>query len=84
MPNRNKRSNSFRKVKNVTPGHRNVVNYVRKKHKQGLCPATGEKLKGVPRSNKGTTKSQRRPERPFGGVLSSKASRSILKKKARQ
>lgn len=61
--------------------------YVRKKPKLGSCPVTGEKLKGVPRDlpvkMRNLAKTEKRPQRPFGGVLSSRAGRQELKKRAR-
>ena len=61
--------------------------YSKRKPKQGTCPVTGEILKGVPRVSPGhmrkLSKTERRPQRPFGGVLSSTASRDELKKRAR-
>ena len=61
--------------------------YTRRKPKTGTCPVTGEKLKGVPRvlpaGMRNLAKTEKRPQRPFGGVLSSKASRQELKKRAR-
>ncbi len=61
--------------------------YTRRKPKTGTCPVTGEKLKGVPRelpvSMRNLSKTEKRPQRPFGGVLSSKASRDELKRRAR-
>jgi large subunit ribosomal protein L34e len=61
--------------------------YTRRKPKVGTCPRTGEKLKGVPRElpvkMKNLAKTEKRPQRPFGGVLSSKASRQELKKRVR-
>ncbi len=84
MPERKLRSRSFRRVKKVTPGGRNVTHYERKKPKPASCPVTGELLKGVPRERptkmKNMPKTRKRPERPFGGVLSSKASRAVLRK----
>lgn len=87
MVERKLRSRSLRRVKKTTPGGRNVIHHLKKKPKAPRCAITGEKLKGVPRESpskmKNMPKTQKRPERPFGGVLSSKASRSVLKKKAR-
>lgn len=61
--------------------------YERRKPKVGSCHVTGETLKGVPRvlpvRMKNMSKTEKRPQRPFGGVLSSKASREELKKRAR-
>lgn len=62
--------------------------YTRKRPKLGTCSVTGEKLKGVPREypvklrNMPLTK--KRPTRPFGGVLSSKAARDEIKSRARK
>jgi large subunit ribosomal protein L34e len=82
------KSRTLRRVKKVAPGGRNIIHYERRKPKAASCPVTGEKLKGVPRElpskMKNMPKTKKRPERPFGGVLSSKASRNILKNKARQ
>lgn len=87
MVERKLRSRSYRRIAKVAPGGRKIIHYERKKPKIATCPVTGEALKGVPRERpinlKKIPKSSRRPERPFGGVLSSKASRAILKSKAR-
>jgi large subunit ribosomal protein L34e len=51
------------------------------------CPETNQQLHGIPRGRpvdmKRLTKSQRRPDRPYGGVLSSKAMRKQFKAQAR-
>lgn len=87
MPQRKLRSRSLRRVKKVAPGGRNLLHYEGKKPKAGTCPITGEKLKGVPREKpskmNNMPKSKKRPERAFGGVLSSKGARAVLKSKAR-
>lgn len=87
MPAGRFKSRTFRRVKKVAPGGRNLLHYEKPKPKAAKCPVTGEKLKGVPREKptkmQNMPKTKKRPERPFGGVLSSKASRNILKKKAR-
>lgn len=87
MVERKLRSRSNRRVAKVAPGGRNIIHYERKKPKMGTCPITGEKLKGVPRERPvkmtNMPKTHKRPERPFGGVLSSRASRAVLKAKAR-
>ena len=61
--------------------------YARRKPKVGTCPVSGEVLKGVPRAlpvkMRNMAKTEKRPQRPFGGVLSSKATRQELKKRAR-
>ncbi|MGV8168555.1 MAG: 50S ribosomal protein L34e [Candidatus Nanoarchaeia archaeon] len=62
--------------------------YTRRKPKQGTCSVTGQTLKGVPRAlptkMKNMPKTKKRPTRPFGGVLSSKAAREEIKNRARK
>jgi len=84
MPAPRHRSRSWRRV------HRKVTKvvklvYERRKPKKSKCPETGSKLSGVkrelPSKMKKLNKSQKRPERPYGGALSPKASkRKIIKK----
>lgn len=82
------KSRSNRRVYTRTPGGRTVIHYTRRKPKKPTCSMTGEVLKGVPRERPvkmmNMAKTKKRPQRPFGGVLSSKAARIVLKKKARQ
>ena len=69
------------------PGNRVTIHYRKRVPKAATCPVTGEKLHGVPRGTPGQLhklpKAQRRPERPYGGVLSSKAMREEFRKEAR-
>lgn len=87
MPAGKHKSHSLRRVKRVTPSGKNVTQYKRRKPQAAHCTVTGDVLKGVPREVpskiKSIPKSQRRPERPFGGVLSSKAARRVHIEKAR-
>ena len=87
MPARRHRSRSLRRVFVRTPGGRVVMHYEQRKPKLGRCPITGQTLKGVPRERpikmQNMPKTFKRPQRPFGGVLSSQASREVLKSKAR-
>jgi large subunit ribosomal protein L34e len=82
------KSRTFRRVKRVTPGNKNVTHYVKKKPGKAVCAKYGTPLAGVPNElptkMKNMPKSSKRPERPFGGVLSSKAMRELLKEKARK
>lgn len=81
------KSRTFRRV-DVKTASGTKTRYDRRKPKAATCPETGEKLKGVPRvlpsELKKIPKSSRRPSRPFGGVLSSKATKALMKKKARE
>ena len=81
------KSRTFARIsKKTVRGTKRV--YIRKKPSLGTCPVTGEKLKGVPRElpvkMRNMPKSQKRPSRPFGGVLSSKAARDEIKSRARK
>ena len=82
------KSNSLRKVFKKTPGGKNKVHYVKRKPKAAKCSVTGKVLVGVPRERpsnvRAMPKSRRRPERPYGGVLSSQAMRKKLTIKARK
>jgi len=81
------KSRTFRRVK-VRTINGTKTTYQRRKPKAGTCPETGETLKGVPRAlpykMKTMPKTHKRPERPFGGVLSSSAARKKIKNKARE
>lgn len=80
------KSNTFAKKKVRTINGTKVV-YTKRKPKVGTCPITGETLKGVPRATptvmRNMAKTEKRPQRPFGGVLSAKASRQELKNRTR-
>lgn len=87
MVNHKIKSNTFRKIqKRTINGTKNV--YTRRKPKRGTCPETGQVLKGVsrlfPKQRKNASKTSKRPDRPFGGVLSSEASRQKHIAKARE
>lgn len=78
-----KKSGSAKKYSKVTPGNKTVERYKKKTKGQARCQITGAKLAGVPREVKNKPKSSRRPTRPFGGVLSSIASKRVLIARAR-
>lgn len=81
------KSKSKRKVFVKVPGNKIKVHYKERKPKKAICPIYGTPLSGVPNKNPSKlsklAKSERKPERPFGGMLSSKATRDIMKDKAR-
>jgi len=80
------KSRTFRR-KDVKTINGTKVRHDRRKPKVGACSVTGETLKGVPRALPGKiknmSKSSKRPSRPFGGVLSSRAARDEIEKRAR-
>ncbi len=81
------RSRSKRRVFVRTPGGKTVIHYVVRNPKQGRCAVTGQILNGIPRvapvALKRLAKTKKRPQRPFGGVLSSKAMRRVVVEEAR-
>ena len=77
----------FRKVYVKAPGGANKVHYRKRKPQRAHCPVFGTVLPGVarelPSKMRNMPKTAKRPERPYGGVLSSKALRVLMKDKAR-
>ncbi len=75
MPRPNKRSRTFRRVYVRTPGGRTVLHYKRRKPKAPHCANCSKVLHGIPHElpfkMSNIPKSQKRPERIFGGVLCS-------------
>ena len=88
MPAPRLRSRSLRKVFRRVQGGRTSIHYQRKKPKIAKCGNCGGILKGVPRElpykMRSLAKTQRRPERPFGGVLCSMCMRQTIIDKVRQ
>ena len=81
------RSRSLRKIFVKTPGSKVTVHYRKRKPSKAKCGSCGSVLKGVPRElpakMKNMPKTQKRPERPFGGVLCSKCVKVKFKSAAR-
>ncbi|MFH1400656.1 MAG: 50S ribosomal protein L34e [Nanoarchaeota archaeon] len=83
MPQGRFKSGSKIKVTVRAPGGVSRVQYRARKTRQPHCAVTGVPLPGIPRMTpaeaRRAPKSSKRPSRPFGGVLSSKASRQKIK-----
>jgi len=81
------KSRTLRKVFVKVPGNSVRVHYRRRKPGRAKCAVYGTPLIGVARANtsgmRNISKTEKRPERPYGGVLSSKAMREKMKEKAR-
>ena len=87
MPRPSRRSRSLARVfKKVTKGVRLI--YKKRKPKPAHCSNCGAVLKGVPHERpykmRNMPKSQKRPERMFGGNLCSKCSRREIIKRVRK
>jgi len=67
------RSRSLRRVKVRTPGGRTVTHYEKRRPGPARCARCGRPLAGVPRLRpakmRNLSKTAKRPERPYGGVL---------------
>jgi len=87
MPRPSRRSRTLRRVyKRVTKGVRLI--YKKRKPEKAHCADCSAVLMGVPNERpykiRNMTKSQKRPERMFGGVLCSKCSRKEIIKRNRK
>ncbi len=78
------RSRSYSKKKVKTPGGKKTIHFTKKPNGYARCGTCGKLLLGVPRKRLGKLKkSQRIPNRPYGGNLCSSCMRSLLKERAR-
>lgn len=88
MPAGKHKSGRFRKVKVRTPGGETVTHHRARTPKQPRCAITGEPLNGVPRGRqaklRNLPKSKKRPQRPYGGALSSRGMRFLFTMRARE
>ena len=70
-----KRSRTFRRVYVTTPGGRTIIHYRKPRTGQAHCAGCGKVLPAVARGNASALRklaiTERRPERPYGGVLCS-------------
>ena len=88
MPANRFRSRSYKRVNTKTPGGVNVLRYKKKKPSKHVCAECGAPLHAVPNGrpyeiNK-LSKSQKRPNRPYGGYLCPKCARKHFKNEARK
>lgn len=87
MPRPSRRSRTLRRVKVRTPGSEVVMHYRKRKPSSAVCKDCGKELHGVPRERpfkmRTMPKTQKRPERMFGGVLCSNCTKVELKSRAR-
>lgn len=78
------KSGRYRKVKKRVGGSKTITRYLKRKPKQAHCGKCGNVLHGIPRATlndmKKLSKTERRPQRPYGGVLCSRCQREVIKK----
>jgi len=81
------RSRSVKKLSRKTPGGRQSVIYKSKKPAKATCAICHAKLNAVPNRKSSEmrklSKTEKRPERLFGGVLCHNCVASVVKSKAR-
>jgi len=86
MPSPKFRSRSLRRI-HVRKTIGKTIHYKKRKPKIAHCAVCGAILKGVPRERpykmRNIPKTQKRPERPYGGMLCSKCTRNLIKGKVR-
>jgi large subunit ribosomal protein L34e len=77
------KSRTFKRIKVTTPGGTNKVHFRTRKHAKAQCKTCGKGLQSVPTGRpaqiRKLPKNQRRPERPYGGVLCSRCTREHIK-----
>lgn len=85
MPRGSERSRSKRRVQVRAPSGETRQRYVRRAPSKPTCPS-GRPLPGTARGTKtqvnAMSKTERRPSRPYGGVLSSPVMRSVMVERA--
>jgi len=76
------KSGHYRRVHVKVPGGRTLLKFKEKKPQQPHCGECGKPLPGIPRmfraEAKNATKTKKRPQRPFGGVLCSSCTRKRI------
>ena len=69
----NKRSRSYARKQKRIPGSGHTTHYIRRNPSYAHCAITGKKLHGMPRvrdaKRRHLGKTQKRPNRPFGGKI---------------
>lgn len=88
MPRGMFKSRTFRRIAKTTPGGENKIVYTRRQPSIAHCGRCGAQLHGIPRGTPRQiaklSKTQKRPERPFGGVLCSSCLKDLVKFETRE
>ena len=88
MPRGMFKSRTLRRVFKRVPSGSTKLHYIERKPKQAHSGRCGSILHGSPRTRpidmKRLAKSEKRPERPFGGVLCSACLRDMIKVESRE
>ena len=77
------RSRSLRRVKRRLPGGETVTHYEKRRPGPARCARCGRPLNAVPRLRpnrlRNMSKTSKRPERPYGGVLCARCLAELLR-----
>jgi len=88
MPAGKHKSRSLKRIFVRTPGSKTVVHYRKRQPGKAICGECHKVLPGTARGNPSDlgklSKTQKRPERPFGGVLCTSCSRKKIIQEARK
>ena len=88
MPSGRHKSRSMRRVSTRTPSGKSKLSYDKRKPSKAKCSECKAILPGVPRERpykmQNMPKTQKRPERPYGGQLCSKCMREKIKAEVRE
>ena len=70
MPTPQQRSSSYRKIHKKLPSGKSGIHYERKKNREAICAICKRPLRGIKSNNVNKfPKTQKRPERIYGGYL---------------
>ncbi|MGC8982584.1 MAG: 50S ribosomal protein L34e [Desulfurococcaceae archaeon] len=73
MPRPKFRTRSWRRIKVTTPGGRSTIHYEKRRPSKAKCAICGSELHGVPALRpyqlSKLAKTEKRPERPYGGYI---------------
>ncbi len=86
MPFPRQRSRSAKHRVRKTPGGKMSIRYKQgrgKKHKCAICPVLLQAVQPVSKKKKRLSKTEKRPERKFGGVLCGNCVSLLMKEKTR-
>jgi large subunit ribosomal protein L34e len=87
MPRKSRRSHTLRRVFVKTPGGKTVLHYRKRKPQKAHCASCHKVLPGVaserPYKMQNMAKTEKRPERPYAGMLCSACARLAIKAKTR-
>ena len=82
------KSRTFRRVFVKTPGSNTVIHYRKRKPSSAKCGECRGVLSGIPRVSpskmKNLAKTEKRPQRPYGGALCSMCTKTKIKLQVRQ